>query len=176
MPKEDIVSDGSVNLGTETWNVADSFVKLKVFKPMLECDRCEIVALYGYENIEEQIPPEMIPAKRIEALYRLKDNLKIVFGNANFIIRKDDRKEFVNLKKHLDFIENIIPAIARQEENQVTHQTRTTINEAHFTKCLNALRKIKQDLNTPLNSCGLIFRQTDEMTFQELLDDIAEGG
>jgi hypothetical protein len=120
--------------------------------------------------------PDEIPYRRVEAINRYKDTLKIIFNNSNFIIRKGDREYYDALRKHLEFIENILEAVSFIEENQVTHTQTLVINEVHFKKCLKALQKIKEDLHTPLNNAGIIFRQSDDMTFQELLDDIAEGG
>ena len=98
--KGDNTSD-TVAMTTDTWNVADSFVKIKLFKPMWDCDRYEIISLYGTENPEEIIPPEMITQRRIDAIHRLKDTIKLIFSNANFIIRKADRNNFTSMRKHL---------------------------------------------------------------------------
>jgi len=166
----------TVAMGTETWNVADSFVRIKLFKPMWECDKYEILALYGTENPEEILPPEILTQRRIDALHRFKDTLKIIFSNANFIIRKEDRNNFANMRKHLEIIEDVLVGISSIEENQVTHQKYIIINEEHFRKCLKALQKLKEDIHTPLNNAGIIFRQTDEMDINELMKDIVESG
>lgn len=170
------INDNVSNSGSETWNVADSFVKLKIFKPLYELDRLEMVAQYGTENVGEFIMPEEIPSRRVDALMRYKDTLKVVFNNTNFIIRKDDRKQYDNLRKHLKFIESVIVGIADVEENQANHTSNLAINENHFRKCLIALQKIKEDLNIPLNNAGIIFRQSDDISFEEMLKDIEESG
>lgn len=167
--------DGS-DFGTETWNVADAFVKIKIFRPMWECDRYEIIALYGIEDINEQVMVEDIPRRRIEALFRYKDALKMIMENVNFIISKPQRVLFDDLRRHLNFIEEILPAIYKEEQNQVTHTTKIIINEEHFRNCLKSLQKIKEDLHIPLNSAGLIFKKTDEMSLKDLMDDIVESG
>jgi hypothetical protein len=161
---------------SQIWTVADAFTKLKIFKPMFECDTYEIISKYGTENIFEQILPEQIPLRRIEGLFRFKDCLRLIFENSNFIIQNRDRQEFNNLRKHLDFIELIMSGVSRIEYNAVTKNETLVINEAHFQKCLRALSKIKEQLHVSLNNASIIFKQTDELSFEELLNDIAEGG
>ena len=165
-----------VSTGTEAWSVADAFAKLNIFKPLYECNVCEIVAMYGTENMSEDIAPEMIPHKRIEALHRFKDNLRIVFSNTNFAIRKEDRPHFVSLRRHLEFVEGMLLVVATEEENYITHIRHLVINELHFVKCLRTLQKIKEEIITPLNNAGIIFRQSDQLDINDLIDDMVEGG
>jgi len=166
----------TIPMGTDTWNIADAFVKIKIFKPLYETDKFETISLYGTENNEEMLPDEILVQRRIEALFRLKDALKMVMENANFTIRKEDRKEYDAIRNHLDFIEEMLDAVYDVEENQVLHTKITVINESHFRKCLRALQKLKEQLNTPLNNCGLIFRQSDDMDLDEIMKDMVEGG
>lgn len=165
-----------ISAGSEAWSVADVYAKISIFKPLLDCTRCEMSANYGKEEMNEDIPIEVIPHRRIESLYRFVDNLRIVFENTNFIIRKEDRPQFVSLRKHLDFIEKILPAVAIEEENYLTHLKQTIINEEHFRKCLRSLQKIKEELITPLNNAGIIFRQSDQFDINDLMDELVEGG
>ena len=178
MPEDDNSLDAGepLQFGSATWSVADAFTKLKIFKPMFECDRYEMIALYGVEDINDIINPIEIPSRRIEALYRLKDTLKMIFDNSNFIIKKGDRMLFENLRKHLTFIEEILDGCSKIEENWVTHEKHLVINEEHFRKCLRALQKIKEQLNTPLNNAGIIFRQSDEISLEDMMKDIVDSG
>lgn len=162
---------------SEVWNVADAFIKLKIFKPMYDCDKFETIAQYGVEDINQQATfPQEIPTKRIEALYRFKDAIRLVIENSNFIIKKADRKAFDGMRNHLNFVEEMLDAISSMEENQVTHEKLMVINEEHFGKCLKALQKLKEEIHTPLNNSGIIFKQSEEMSFEELQDDIVESG
>ena len=161
---------------SSTWNLADAFVKLKIFKPLFECDIYEIISQYGVEDIRDIIDPSLIPIRRIEGLYRFKDTLKILMDNSNFIIKKEDRENFDNIKKHLLFIERIMDGICRTEVNHVNHNEQIIINEDYFRKILTALQKIKSEIINPLNSAGIVFRQTENLSFEELLEDIATGG
>jgi len=165
-----------MNAGSNVWTIADAFSKLKIFKPLFEADVYEMIAQYGTEDITDIVPPEMIPSRRIEGLYRLKDCLKMVIENANFIIHKKDRKDFESLRKHLYFIETIIEGIYVREQNHINHSETITINEEFFNKVLRGLQKIKEQINTPLNNASIIFRQSEDMSFEDLLNDIASGG
>ena len=166
----------TVELGTDTWNVASNYVTLKLFKPLWDCDKYEILALYGTEDNSEMLPQELLIQKRIDALYRLKDTIKLIFSNSNFIIRKEDRNNFTSMRKHLETIEGVLDGVSSVEENQATHQKYLIINEKHFRKCLKALQQLKEDLCSPLNNAGIIFRQTDEMSIEDMMKDIVEGG
>lgn len=168
--------EGVITLGSTTWNVADAFVRLKIFKPMFECDRFEIIAIYGCEDINEIVHPNEIIGRRIEAINRFKDNLRLIFENATFIIKKEDKGNFEKLRKHLTFIENMLDAISKVEDNQVTHEKVLVINEEHFRKCLRALQNIKEQIHTPLNNASIIFKQSDEMSLEELMKDIVDAG
>ena len=46
----------TVTLGKDVWNVADGFTKFKILKWMIMLDKLEMVAIYGCEDIEEQLP------------------------------------------------------------------------------------------------------------------------
>jgi len=169
-------NNDTIPMGTDVWNLADAFVKIKVFRPLWEADKYETIALYGTEDNEAILPKEVITKQRIEALFRFKDSLKMVTENVNFTIRTGDRKEFDSIRKHLEFIEEMLEGVYNVEENQVLHTKTTIINEGHFRKCLRALQKLKEQLNTPLNNCGLIFRQSDEVDLDEIMKDMVEGG
>jgi hypothetical protein len=188
MAKREIISDGQaspwaeakssdIDAGSNVWTIADAFSKLKIFKPLFEADVYEMIAQYGTEDITDIVPPEMIPTRRIEGLFRLKDCLKMVIENANFIIHKKDRKDFENIRRHLFWIESIMDNVYTKEQNHINHSIEViTINEEFFNKILRALQKIKEQINTPLNNASIIFRQSEDMSFEDLLNDIASGG
>lgn len=161
---------------SSTWNLADAYVKLKIFKPLFECDVYEIIAQYGVEDIRDMIDPSLVPIRRIEGIYRYKDMLKILIDNSTFIIKKEDKKNFDNMKRHLLFIESVMGEISKLEIHPITKQEMVIINEEYFKKILTALQKLKSDIVTPLNNVGLVFKQNESMSFEELLNDIATGG
>jgi len=44
---------GEINLGTDTWNVADGYTKLKILRQLIMLDRWETTAQFGTEEIDE---------------------------------------------------------------------------------------------------------------------------
>lgn len=170
----------AVNIGTEAWNVADGYVKLKILKQLVLCDKLEIIALYGSEDIDDMqvnpVPPEMVPHRRVEALTRLKDNITQLISNVKFAIKSEDDEKFEALRGRINLIEEMLDAICYMAEDQVNHNKQLVINEGWFRKMLIEMQEIKENINFPINNAGLIFRKSDEMNFDELLKDIAEGG
>lgn len=170
----------AINIGTEAWNVADGYVKLKILKQLVLCDKLEIISLYGTEDIDDMtvnpIPPELLPGRRVEALTRLKDNIAQLIGNVKFAIKKEDTDKFEALRGRILLIEDMLDAISYIAEDQVSHQHALIINESWFRKMLREMQDVKELINVPINDAGLIFRKSDEMNFEELLRDISQGG
>lgn len=170
----------TVNVSTEAWNVADGYVKMKILKQLVLCDKLEIVALYGTEDIDDMqfnpIAYELIPSRRVEALTRLKDNIAQLIGNAKFVIKSEDLDKFEALRKRVILVEDMLDAVSYIAEDQVSHSKELTINETWFRKMLREMQDIKETLNFPINNAGLIFRSSDQMDFEELLADIRDGG
>lgn len=170
----------AINIGTEAWNVADGYVKLKILKQLVLCDKLEIIALYGMEDIDDMtlnpVAPEMVPQRRVEALTRLKDNIVQLISNVKFAIKQEDEEKFEALRGRILLIEDMLDAVCYVAEDQVSHQKELVINELWFRKMLSEMQAIKENINFPINNAGLIFRKSDEMNFEELLRDISEGG
>lgn len=176
-----MAKDGdAINVSTEAWNVADGYVKLKILKQLVLCDKLEIIALYGTEDIDDMqmnpIAPELIPSRRVEALTRLKDNIAQIIGNVKFAIKKEDEEKFEALRGRINLVEDMLDAICFEAEDQVSHHKTLQINEDWFRKMLREMQDVKETLNFPINNAGLIFRSSDQMDFEELLADIREGG
>lgn len=170
----------TINIGTEAWNVADGYVKLKILKQLVLCDKLEIIALYGMEDIDDTqinpIPPELIPSRRVDALSRLKDNIKQLIKNVKFAIKKEDDDKLESLRSRILLIEEMLDAVCFVAEDQVSHIQKLEINEPWFRKMLVEMQEIVETINFPINNAGLIFRKSDEMDFEELLQDISMGG
>lgn len=169
-----------IQVNTEAWNVADGYVKLKILKQLILCDKLETISLYGTEDIDDiQLNPigdDMLTYRRVEALRRLKDNILQLIGNVRFAIRKEDENKIEALRGRILLVNDMLDAICYVSENQVNHQKTLTINEEWFSRMLSEMQDIKEMINTPINNAGLIFRKSDEMDFEELLNEIAEGG
>ena len=171
-------TNNAVTLGKDIWNVAEGYTKLKILKFMILLDKYEMMAIYGSEEVEEQfiMPPETIPQKRIEGLKRFKDTLNTLFGNVAFVIPKDSKKQFDELRGRLKDVESAFHRIQKTDFDQSNNQTIMIIDEDWFKPCLIILQDIKEELNTPINDAHLIFKKGSELTIEELEKEIIRGG
>lgn len=169
---------GKISLGTEAWNVADAYVKLKILKQLVLCDKLETIALYGHEDIDEEgfLPENSINYRRVNALNRLKDNLKQMFSNVAFAIYPSDQAKFDLIRMRLKIVEDMLIDVSFIKTNQATHEDILSINEEWFALMFTELQEIKESVHIPLNNAGLIFRNAESMDFDEMVRDIEEGG
>jgi hypothetical protein len=171
-------SGEEVYSGSEAWNFADAYTKLKVLKQMLLADKFEMVAIYGVEDIEEEglLPSNMIIMKRVNALYRFKDVLMQLIQNTKFSIPDGEQNRFENLRRRVKVVEELMDATHYTRFNHGDNTQEMVISEAWFNRMLRELQEVKELLNIPINRAGLIFRQSDDMTIDELQKMIEEGG
>lgn len=169
---EDVVS-----LGTQAWNIADGFTKIKILRLLIELDLHETISMFGKKDMDEQIPFESIPYRRVEAFQRMIFCLRQLIGNCKFAVEKGaDEKSISGMTERIDQVEEVGDGIADEFINDVTKEDELRINEKHFRACFDILRSIKDELNFPINRAGLIFRQSDEMDLDKIMNDIIEGG
>lgn len=169
--------EGVVTLGQQAWNIADGFTKIKILKLLIEVDLYENIATYGKQNYDDEVPIYQIPERRVEGMDRLIFILRQLIGNCRFSIDKgEDEKLVSSFLKRLDNVEQVIDGIANVYTNDITKTDEVVINEEHFKKCFNICRSIKDELNFPINRAGLIFRHSDEMDLDKIMNEIVEGG
>lgn len=168
--------EGVITLGQQAWNIADGFTKIKILKLLIELDLYETIAFFGKQNFDDQIPPEQISQKRVEGLERVVFILKQLIGNCRFSIEKEHEDLINSFYTRLSNVEKHLDGIADFTRNDVTKEDELTINEEHFRKCFDICRNIKDEINFPLNASGLIFRQSEEMDLDKIMNDIIEGG
>lgn len=177
MPKNKDV-DGMIDAESEAWNVAKGFTMLKVLKPMVDLDKYENIAQFGTVEMDEQIPianPD-IAQRRVQGLKRLLTTLRQLIGNVQFAFKKGDREKIATHLNTIDTVDNVFEGVFEIKENMVTHEKEFIVNEAHFTLCFKTLQKIKDEVNKQLNSAGLIFRESDEVDLDKIMNQIIEGG
>ncbi len=46
---------GEINAGSDAWNVADGYTKLKILRQLIMLDRWDTIAQFGTEEIDEDI-------------------------------------------------------------------------------------------------------------------------
>lgn len=168
---------GSIERGTDAWNVAQGYTHLKILKPLVEMDKLIKVSLYGYENIEEdQFDETFKTRKRIEAINRLIDVLRETIENSYFAMSKEDKKLMEEYERQVLEVQKVIQAVSFKRQDQRNGTFTELINEEHFSVCLEKLRKIKKNITTPLNNSALIFPTSDEIDLNSLKDQLIFGG
>jgi len=171
-------STGEISLGTEAWNVADGFTQLKILRLLIQLDRYDTIAQFGTEDIGDAINlvDNEIKRRRVEGLQRLHSVIKQLLGNVLFAIRSMDKKEVETYFNRIKTLELYIPKSFEQKHDMVSQDDIFDINEELFAKILSILQDIKDKLNIPLNNAGLIFRASEEVDLDKIMNDIVYGG
>lgn len=171
-------SDGSMSLGSEAWNVADGYTKLKILKQLILLDRYENIALYGADDIDEEgmFDQNSLNGRRVNSLMRYISTLRQLLGNVQFAIRKDDHEKIKGFLQDLEIVEDNVGGISYQETNAITHEINLVINEEHMKNCIKVLQLIKDEINVPINKAGLIFKGSDEIDLDKIMKEIIDGG
>lgn len=168
--------EGVISLGSQAWNIADGFTKIKILRLLIDIDLNETIAMFGRKDMEEQIPEHEIPYRRYEALQRVIFELRQLIGNCNFAINKGVDEKIVDAYlERINNVEKVVDGVADFLTNDVTKETELRINEQHFRKCFDILRAIKDELNFPINRAGLIFKASETMDLDEIMRSIEEG-
>ena len=171
-------SKSDISVGTEAWNVADGFTKLKILKNLVFMDRYELVALYGSEEMDyEPISSNELNKRRVNGIQRMASCLRLVLGNVKFAITKKEYKDELNIYfKRWKQVDEVLSETYYVSNNFVNNTSEIKINEDLFKGCLDILREVKDDLNIPLNYSGLIFRENEEVDLDKIENDIVYGG
>jgi len=166
----------TVGLGTNAWNNADGFSKIKILRLLIQLDIDEEIALFGKKDDQEQIPYEEIPYRRVEGFEKFIFHLRQLIGNCKFSIEKGLDEKIINqIENRIDQVDAVGDGIASQFFNDVTKENSLTINEDHFKRCFNILQNVKNELNFPLNRASLIFRQGDSLDLDQIMRGIEDG-
>jgi len=171
-------SENETGVGTQAWNVADGYAKIKILRLIIQLDLDEEIAMFGRKDEFDMTPDEQIPKKRVDAFEKYIFHLNQLIGNCKFAIEKGgfDEKEVNLLVERIGNVEEVSDGIADMTTNDVTKVDELRINERHFKKCCNVLRKIKDELNFPINNAGLIFKNSDELDLDSIMMGIEQGG
>lgn len=170
--------EDGVSLGTDAWNVADGFTKIKILRQMIMLDRWETIAQFGTEEVDEDraYDDNQIKKRRVEGLERFVSTLKQLIGNTRFAMRKQDAELMAGFTERIEELEKYLAEIYTMKEDPVDKTERFEINEDLFKIIFEILQSIKNEINTPLNTAGLIFRPTEEVDLDKIMNDIIEGG
>ena len=169
--------EDAVGLGTQAWNIADGFTKIKILRLIIQLDLDEEIAMFGRKDDQDQTSYEEIPYKRVEAFEKFIFHLRQLIGNCKFAIEKGLDEKIINqIEERIDQVDAVGDGIASHFFNDVTKENSLIINEAHFKKCFRILQNVKDELNFPVNRAGLIFRQGEELDLDMIMRSIEDGG
>ena len=169
--------EDAVGLGTQAWNIADGFTKIKILRLIIQLDIDEEIAKFGRKDDLEKVDSQEIPYRRVEAFERFIFHLRQLIGNCKFAIEKGlDEKIIDQIENRIDQVDAVGDGIASQFFNDVTKENSLVINEDHFKKCFKILQNVKDELNFPVNRAGLIFRQGETLDLDQIMRNIEEGG
>jgi len=138
---------GEINLGTDTWNVADGYTKLKILRQLIMLDRWETTAQFGTEEIDEDniYNNNQIKKRRVEGLERLHSTIKQLLSNVLFSMKKDDVTKIKDLIGRVDSAGEFIPKMFDEKEDVINHEITFEINEELFKKILEILSDVKEN-------------------------------
>ena len=169
-------TEDAVGLGTQAWNIADGFTKIKILRLIIQLDLDEEIAMFGRKDDGDITQFEEIPYKRVEAFEKFIFHLRQLIGNCKFAIEKGlDEKIIAQFEERIDQVDEVGDGIADQFFNDVTKENTLTINETHFKKCFKILQSIKDELNFPVNRAVLIFRQGETLDLDAIMRQIEDG-
>ena len=165
-------------MGTDAWNVADGYTQLKILRQLIMLDRWDTLAQFGTEEIDEDrvLDDNTIKKRRVEALQRFHSTIRQLLGNVKFAMKKSDHEIIDAMIERINNTESYLQQSFAMKEDQVSHQDLFEINEELFKDILDILQTVKDELNTPLNNAGLIFRPTEEVDLDKIMQDIVQGG
>ena len=167
-----------LDLGTDNWNVADGYTKIKILKQLIFLDRFDTISQFGTEDMGEdiQFDDNTIKKRRCEALQRFHSTLKQLLGNVVFALKSSDQGKVKAFQERLATCDEFMNKVFKTSEDKVSHEQLFAIEEELFTKILEILQDVKDKINTPLNNANLIFRASEEIDLDKIMDQIVEGG
>ena len=175
--KKEGISD--IPKDTEAWNVADGFSKIKILRHLIQLDRYDTIAQFGTEDLDQDmmLDDASIKRRRVEALERFISTLRQLLGNVQFVLKKEGKE---TIKRNFPILQMIqddfLKSLYKVRYDHVMKEEKFEINEKLFKHILNVLQKMKDEINSDLNSAGLIFRESDEVDLDKIMQDIIDGG
>lgn len=164
--------------GTDAWNVADGYTKIKILRLLIQLDRYDTIAQFGTEEVDEDYAfnPYQINKRRCEAIERFISTLIQLLGNTYFALRKEDFQGINSDLKRVEQLREFLPNLYTIKKDDVSKEEIFEVNEELFKKIILILQEIKDKINVPLNKAGLIFRPTEEIDLDKIMKEIVEGG
>ena len=169
---------GDINLGTDAWNVADGYTKLKILRQLILLDNYDTVAQFGTADLDEGLflTDIQINKRRFEALSRFISTLIQLLGNTYFALKREDFSKIDAYVKRVKQLEEFMPKVCDHIEADRINDEKFDLNMVLFNKILTILQEVKDKINVPLNKAGLIFRPTEEIDLDKIMKEIVDGG
>lgn len=171
-------SGEDVHTGTEAWNIAQYFTGFSIALPLRELNILEDVARFGSEKIDEDLvmSDDQIDRRRAEAVRRYWQKLKQIISDTLFKVRAKDREEANSIYEWILSLPKYFDALLRVKKNNVSNEDAIEINEQFLNDILDKLVTQKQKYLFILDRTGLIFRESDEVDLDKLMNEYVEGG
>jgi hypothetical protein len=172
------VLDKDLSVSSEVWNISGGFTRFKILRQMVKLDIYEDIATHGVEELDQKVglTQNDINRRRFEGLQRFISTLNQLVGNVFFIIRIEDGLMLDAYKKRIAVVEKFLDGCIKINENLITHEVNYEINEKHFQNCFSAIKSIKDSVNIIINNAGVIFRKSDDVDMNQLMQDVVDGG
>lgn len=165
MPKKDDASGDREISDIGNWNSAAIYSKEKIMKPLARCDVYTDIATSGYGSLIEELANYNIPNDnlRYNGLKSLVNELLKICNNSMFAMKKKGTKETLeNIEKSLERIEKVLHLAYKIKKNDVKKTREMRLIWEKFEPILKTVKKIKKDINFPLNQNHLIFTDKEE--------------
>jgi len=167
-----------INLGTDSWNVAQGYTQLKILQPLVYLDRYDTLAQFGTMDLGEDqtFDDNTINRRRVEGLQRFHSILRQLLGNVEFALKLTDQSRVKEFQKRLKTVDEFIGTCYQSKEDHVSHEIDFFIDEKKFKQILEILQTIKDAINFPLNNANLIFKASEEVDLDGIMQGLIDGG
>lgn len=148
---------------TGNWNVADSYAKLKIMKPLYLADDYANIAIFGTANLLDELQNPNLPVDylKIKGFERLVQTLILLIDNTVFAV-KVKKADLEKNREELEKIFTIIPGLTKNITKDRGSSKEMKIIGEKYNPLLARVLKIKRDINEPLNQAHLIFVDKEE--------------
>lgn len=146
------------------WNVAKPYTNEKILKWLVLVDEYQTIARFGVSNLENDIfvvDRNLKNTARLQSMKRLIHAISTLINNTKFAIKKGNKETFDTYYSRLKKIENVVDRL-RIERKRGSTLIELSINETYFSKIMEELDKMVDDINVKLNESDLIFTHVEE--------------
>ena len=115
---------GDITLGSDTWNVADGFTKLKILRQLVMLDQWETISQFGGEEFDGDLNmnDNQIKKRRVEGLQRFHATLRQLIGNVMFALKSEDKKKIKMMGERIDNVKEFLGEVYEMREDDITHE------------------------------------------------------